>query len=482
MHADDLRKLLDLDGAAERSAGLIRSATARATSPHAIRGDDWTARKGRDLHATDASGVDAAAIADLYAASFLPNPELDETCGDPARVDFVRGLLESPEFQQSHADTRHDDYRSELAARTFAAELARYLADREQRERDRKPNRPSDSPLKSRRESSTPDPGAESRRAARAAREAAQKANEEQEELSGAMAAAGLGPGEPGSNDPARIAELHRRIRGDATLAEIMRRAGAFRRVAQSVRRRRTTHGADEVTGITIGSEIARLVPSELASLAIEGLDLDTLRRLSEGQALVREMRSSEPTGRGPVVFVVDESGSMQGDKINTAKALGLALAYVARQQRRWCALVAYTGADPSRWPSRIPGHRALVLKPGEWDELALCDWLAGCFGGGASRDVPATAELFRPILAEIGAPKGKSDWFFLTDALAHFDERETDGFNSLKREHRARLTTFLIDSPHAGDLGRISDETHCVPAFALTADHDAVGATIASL
>ena len=41
----------------------------------------------------------------------------------------------------------------------------------------------------------------------------------------------------------------------------------------------------------------------------------------------------------------VDESGSMEGEKAHTAKALALALAWVARRQRRWCGLVAYSDA-----------------------------------------------------------------------------------------------------------------------------------------
>jgi len=58
----------------------------------------------------------------------------------------------------------------------------------------------------------------------------------------------------------------------------------------------------------------------------------------AEHQALCREHHAVEPAGKGPVIAVVDESGSMQGAKAETAKALALALAWVARRQRRWWA------------------------------------------------------------------------------------------------------------------------------------------------
>ncbi|MGC4051933.1 MAG: hypothetical protein QM757_21535 [Paludibaculum sp.] len=64
----------------------------------------------------------------------------------------------------------------------------------------------------------------------------------------------------------------------------------------------------------------------------------------------------------------LDESGSMAGEKSHTAKAVALALAWVARRQRRWAALVAYSG------DSGDSGERLLPLPPGRWDEGQLLD------------------------------------------------------------------------------------------------------------
>jgi len=48
-------------------------------------------------------------------------------------------------------------------------------------------------------------------------------------------------------------------------------------------------------------------------------------------------------------------------EPVSTAKALALAMAWVARMQKRWCALVAYSGDS---------GERVLALPPGRWDEI----------------------------------------------------------------------------------------------------------------
>ncbi len=125
--------------------------------------------------------------------------------------------------------------------------------------------------------------------------------------------------------------------------------AGRFRRVAQSKQRMKAAHGLDDVVGVEPGGDISRLLPSELARIAVPELELDALRRFAERQALCLARSSTEPAGKGPVIVAVDKSGSMHGDKAHTAKALALALAWVARRQRRWCALVAYSGETGER-------------------------------------------------------------------------------------------------------------------------------------
>jgi len=106
----------------------------------------------------------------------------------------------------------------------------------------------------------------------------------------------------------------------------------------------KATHGLDDVVGVEPGGDVGRLLPSELARLMIPELELDTLRRIAERQALCREHHATESVGKGPIIVSIDESGSMEGEKAHTAKALALALAWIARRQRRWCGLVAYSG------------------------------------------------------------------------------------------------------------------------------------------
>jgi uncharacterized protein with von Willebrand factor type A (vWA) domain len=291
----------------------------------------------------------------------------------------------------------------------------------------------------------------------RAVGRALSKAREEVEEMREAAAALGMGPGSPGSNDPKAIAALYRRVRGNPVLRRICELAGRYRRVAQSKQRQKVTHGMDDMVGVTLGGELSRLLPVELARLALPELELDMLRRLIERQCMEREHRSVEPVAKGPIIVSLDESGSMQGSKIETGKALALALAWVARQQRRWVGLLAYSGDS---------GERLLPLPPGRWDEGKLADWLCSFIGHGSFLDVPVR-EMPR-YYSQLKAPQGKTDLLFITDALCRIPCEVKDGFLRWKISVQARLVTLVIGS-EPGDLATISDEVHRVNTLAVS-------------
>src|SRR5262249_43381883 len=152
----------------------------------------------------------------------------------------------------------------------------------------------------------------------------------------------------------------------------------------------------------------------------------------------------------------VDESGSMSGEKGHTAKALALALAWVARMQKRWIALVAYSGDS---------GERLLALPPGRWNESALMDWLEQFIGKGSNLDVPVRE--MPPISRQPDARLGKTAVIFLTDALGRIPAELQQQFVAWKRAVKARLITLVIRS-QPGDLEAVSDEVYTVPSLSV--------------
>ena len=467
MDPHELLKLLDLKAqpppavvSASEPPGEIgaRAPVAVAgASPTALAVDAWGLRRGRDLAAESdrlrACGTDEHAAADFFCAAFDPDPVLNAACADPTRHAFVARLLDAPEYRALHADTRLDDTAAAIAAVHFAEQFTRLKET---------------APEPDVREHVVGD-GAEFATevaALRAAGAAVAAARAEVGELRDATLALGMGPGGSGSTDPRAVAELFRRVRADPTLRRVCELAGRFRRVARSKQRLKVAHGLDDVVGVEPGGEVAQLLPFELARLVVPELELDALRRIAERQALCHAHSAVEPVGKGPVLVVVDESGSMDGPKVHTAKALALALAWVARHQRRWCGLIAYSGNT---------GERLLALPPARWDERALCDWLGAFIGGGSALDVPID-ELPR-MYREIGAPVGVTDLVIVTDAQCVVPARSAERFKSWKQQARVRATALVIGSA-PGALAELCEEVHRVPALDPAAE--AVGRVLA--
>ena len=440
MNREELLEMLDLGGKEagpkEPAMDLAITSTEETTAsvhPTALDLDDWGLRRGQEVLAESdrlrQTGLDEYAIADFHGAAFEPEPILREGCVDARRHDFLAQLMQTPDYHALHQSTMLDAAASAIAAAAFAEQFGTL------KEEERKGGGGHD------REMAT----------LRAVGRAVSVAAEEVEACKDACAALGMGPGSPGSNDPKVIAALFRRVRRSPVLRRICELAGRYRRVAQSRQRRKTRHGVDDVVGVVLDGDVGRLLPHELARLADDDLCDDAMRRLVERQSMCREYRAVEPVARGPIIVCTDESGSMQGEKGHAAKALALALAWVARSQRRWVTLCAYSGDS---------GERLLALPPGGWDRSALLDWLEPFIGGGSSIDVPIR-EMPR-IYRDLKAPLGETDVVFMTDALCRLPEDLRRDFRSWKASVKARLITLVIGSC-PGDLGAISDEVHLV-------------------
>jgi uncharacterized protein with von Willebrand factor type A (vWA) domain len=481
---DELLKMLDLNKPAAGGDDAIvasgddaivpdAAAAAEPASPTALRVDAWGMRRGRELLTAnenerllkallpDVPAVDCApdsminpavpTAADCYAAAFEPEPQLAPRCESAARSEFFKQLLDTPEYKALHEQTQLDPVASELAATAFAEQVAVVVKEAE------KPGAPPPG-----------SPGAETS-ALRGVARALDAAGRDVGDYKDACNALGCGPGAGGAGamDARRAATAFRRVRGSARLRRIAELAGRFRRVAAARQRQKVLHAQDEVAGVELGADLGRLLPAELAKLADPDLELDALRRLVERQTMQRELRASEPVGKGPVVVVVDESGSMDGDPVAAAKALALAVVWVARQQRRWCALVAFSGGTEGR---------LLVLPPGRQDEGALLDWLEAFLGGGTSLDVPLR-ELPERYWPAMGAPKGRTDLLLITDAVVRCPDDIRESFLAWKRRDQVRCVSIIINEP-PGDLAAVSDEVYRVPS-SIAAESDAAAAAV---
>jgi hypothetical protein len=101
----------------------------------------------------------------------------------------------------------------------------------------------------------------------------------------------------------------------------------------------------DEITSITAGTNIERLLPSEIALLADPDLEDLFYLKFAEHNLMQYDLIGHEPEGQGPIIIAIDESGSMMTDYGGMtgevwSKAVMLALLSIARLQKRDLAVL----------------------------------------------------------------------------------------------------------------------------------------------
>jgi len=398
--------------------------------------DQWSLRQGEDLLQESFKlqqwALTSTEVADLYGIAFLPLPEFHAQSQDPIRRQFMEQLTESQEFRVLKDGTKLNLIASQIAATAFGCEL-QALKIRLQH--------PS-SITKNGKTGNVPYIASTSK--------AARIASKEIGDFAEVCEAFGLGVGGPCEPlDTKDLSLLFKQFQSNPLIRSISHLAGCYKQVAKGCHTISGNGGLDDFSGFILGCELSRVLPPELLRIALPELEMDFLRRFAEGQLMIRDFESNDPAGLGPIVVVVDESGSMQGSKIEHAKAIGLVFAWLARCQGRWCGLVSFSGGT---------GHYVLGLSPDTSKTSELLQWASSFIGGGSDQDLPVSE--MPAIFEEINGPEGKTDLVYISDAQLKISAKHAEAFLKWKVSVNAKLTSLVIGT-EPGDLATISDKVH---------------------
>ena len=260
----------------------------------------------------------------------------------------------------------------------------------------------------------------------------------------------GLGPGQAQRLEKQEKFELARRLRSEPKLRQIADLAGRMRNVAAAKQRERTKYVPSEVVGVTQGSDLSRVLPSELVRLTVPDLRPYFLRDFLEGKLLQYELKGREKEGRGPLVVCLDSSGSMaEGRRPYTkevwAKAVLLALFWIAARQKRAFACVHF-GSRTEIKMFEFPDPRS--ARPADVAEMA-----AFFFGGGTDFEAPLRKA--QELLEKSEYRKG--DVVFITDGQAFVSDEFLLGFRAAKARKGFAVWTVLVDV-YASAVEQFSD------------------------
>jgi len=262
----------------------------------------------------------------------------------------------------------------------------------------------------------------------------------------------GVGVGTPVSS--AERIELGEKVAASEALRHLARLAGAFRELARAERRRRIARRATEVHDVGLGADWARALPAELACLRHPQLGRALRLRALEGRMQVVRLEGPDDRGKGPLVVCLDGSGSMQGPRDLWAKAVALALADIARRQRRACRVISFSDSEKSLAAfDLLPARRHGAVLP-RADSGALVRMAEHFPGGGTDFVLP-----LRRALATLDESSYRhGDVVFVTDGEASVPPAVVEEVAAARKRLGCHVYGVWVDlgaDHHAGPRGR---------------------------
>ncbi|MFD8254053.1 VWA domain-containing protein [Streptomyces werraensis] len=434
-------------------------------------------------------------LADVFLCAYQATPRLrDSTAMAPSRLlhhQVVTALTQSPGFAALRRDTAGDAYAAAMAVLAQASALRGLLEQsREVRERTGRADRARQEAeaaaaavgeaLRQAAEEAdgqgeVPAPVAAAvRRAVGAAEAAEDEARREDGAAAQAMAAAVPGIRSAARNAASAAAEAVRQeaalmrawgvdagetermpFEERARLAERLRSGrlarwaeliGRFRQMAAGERARKVEHATGELVGVTLGDDLSRVIPSELAVLGVPELRAVFAARYAAGELMLYDSRGEQGTGRGAVIACVDTSHSMYAEgpggvtREAWSKACALALLDQAHHAGRDFVGILFSAADKLQ-VFRFPGGRPAPVTD-------VLDFAETFLGGGTDfqRPLGTAAKILEEEFDD--ASRARGDIVLITDDACEVSERWTRLWNEIKRRLDFRLFGIAVATP----------------------------------
>jgi len=234
--------------------------------------------------------------------------------------------------------------------------------------------------------------------------------------------------------------EIHEvlRLARNTEIKKILEFLNGMPRLGSYTKKRTVRYARGELHGYEKGSDLERIVYSELA-LPDELFYV----KFADSDLLLYQKKIKEALG--PIYLLLDKSGSMDGEKIIWAKAVALSLYNRARRENRDFYI---------RFFDNIPYPLIKVMKNAKSkDVIKMIEYIGKIRGGGGtdiSRSIISACEDIKE-----GHVKGVSEVILLTDGEDKI--AETTVRRSL-REANSVLISVMIRGDNA-DLRRIADK-----------------------
>jgi uncharacterized protein with von Willebrand factor type A (vWA) domain len=215
--------------------------------------------------------------------------------------------------------------------------------------------------------------------------------------------------------------------------------------------------GKNRIQTVRFSNSINNLLPIEAAKLLNPSLKKKFYADMLEGKLLSYQLLGKYYTGpprikpRGPMIVLVDTSGSMHGAPQTLAKSAVLAMAKRMLSQQRDMKVILFASTSQ---------HLEIELSSRKKMSEKFLNFLLYTFGGGTD---------FNTALASgLKSLKEKdfqgADLLFITDGKSEVsDELVLARWEEAKKKYNAKIYSLIVGSSGAGGLSEISDYVYFV-------------------
>lgn len=256
-------------------------------------------------------------------------------------------------------------------------------------------------------------------------RQAVEEADAEAKEVEEILKAAGYSPDGKGDNKNLKIEDIMSLVQYFKKMKDyhkILDGIGRAKQSAITAIQTRTIFSEDEIVGVELGNDIERLCMEEVALPQI----IFNLKFI-EGELQQYTFCGRDPFAFGPIILIIDESGSMEGENIYMAKTFMFGMWQIAKKQKRPMFVI--------RFDEDIVEHE---IK----EEMDMIHILHQMLGGGTNFEKPLTRAM--DIIDSMPKYK-KADILFITDGRAHVSQELINRISTKKKKMDFKIVSLVL-------------------------------------
>lgn len=243
--------------------------------------------------------------------------------------------------------------------------------------------------------------------------------------------------GKEESIDRDRALQFLQSMKKNDMVKKIMQQAGKFINTAKHKIMTRCK-GNEDVIGIELGDDLQRILPTEIAQLALPEFEFLQTLKFVQKEMPQYEKESGESKTIGDIVVVLDESGSMKiDDNIVKAKALLFGIMEQAKHDKRKVQLIGFGGKTEHYLVKDLTMEKLL-------DVISVFkNYGDTCFE--------------YPLSTAIDMCGKHSDVIFITDGYAPISERLKADVEAAKENLNVKIITMQFGAVCNEELEKIS-------------------------